>query len=83
MISFSMARPTEREVARSAAELPNPAPSTVLPGLRLALGRTLPERRSSSVSSHICEQYGDPLTVCQGFMRLSYEIRCEDDQAHY
>ena len=81
MMSFSMARPTEREVARSAAELPTQLHPPSFHGyVWLWDGPFLSADRRASM---ICEQYGDPLQACQGFMPLSYETRCEDDQAHH
>ena len=68
---FSTARPTEREVARSAAELPTQLHPPSFQGyVWLWEGPFLSADRRVPV---ICEQYIDPLQVCQGFMRLSYE----------
>ena len=69
---FSTARPTEREVARSAAELPTQLHPPSFHGyVWLWDGPFLSAVRRVS---HICEHHSDPLVpVCQGFMPLSYE----------
>ena len=81
MVPFSTARPTEREVARSAAELPTQLhPPSFQCYVWLWHGPFLTADRRVS---YICEQYGDPLSVCQGFMPLSYETSFDQDQTHY
>ena len=78
---FSTARPTEREVARSAAELPTQLHPPSFHGyVWLWDGPFLTADRRIA---HTHEQDGDPLPVCQGFMPLSYETRFGIDQTHY
>ena len=81
MMPFSTARPTEREVARSAAELPTQLHPPSFQGyVWLWDGPFLSADRRAS---HICKQYGDPRPACQGFMPLSYDIFIVQDQTHY
>ena len=81
MMPFSTARPTEREVARSAAELPTQLHPPSFHGYVWLWDE--PFLSAVRRVSHICEPYGDPLPVCQGFMPLSYETSFVFDQTHY
>ena len=81
MMPFSTTRPTEREVARSAAELPTQLHPPSFQGyVWLWHGPFLTADRRVE---NICEIVSDPLPVCQGFMPLSYETSFVFDQTHY
>ena len=78
---ISTARPTEREDARSAAELPTQLHPPSFHGYVWLWDE--PFLSSDRRVPVICWQYVDPLQVCQGFMPLSYKTRRGRDQAHY